>query len=207
MHNFKVLIPIDGERGGVGKFYPARKIVVVGERLFFGTENGDVCVINTDMRGVPDYEGQIFESNRISSRWYSFAGVRYPSVCVTRLDDCSKKSLAKGTVPGTVVGRFKMMPGAHVRVNVSLNGRDFKKIGEAFASRYDAGDLRFDNFSFGENEDAVTPLREITRNWVDKQYSFVSDGFCEPFGLYEISYLYTVIGRIRRPFALIERKE
>jgi hypothetical protein len=205
-HGNLALETVDEERCGVGEFYPARKIVVVGERLFFGTADGDVCVINTDKRGVPDYKDQDFESDRISSRWYSFAGVRYPSICVTRLDDCSKKSLAKGTVPGATVARFKMMPGSHLRANVSLNGRDFKKIGEAFASRYDAGDLRFDNFSFTENEDAIVVLRELTRNWVDKQYSFVSDGFREPFGLYEISYLYTVKGKIRKTFALVERK-
>ncbi len=201
------LYELDGERKAWGDFYPAKKICVVGERLFFGTEGGDVCVINTDKRGVPDYEWQIFENNRISSRWYSFAGLRYPSICVTPLDNCSKPSLAKGTIPGTAVARFKMMPGSHLRVNVSLNGRDFKKIGEAFASRYDAGDFRFDNFSFTENEDSVVVLRELTRNWVDKQYSFVSDGFREPFGLYEISYLYTVKGKIRKTFALIDRKE
>ena len=205
-HGDLALAPVDGERFGVGDFYPAEKVVVVGDRLFFGTSGGDVCVINTDKRGVPDYEGQIFEADRISSRWYSFAGVKYPSICVTKLDDCSKKSLAKGTIPGTSMARFKMMPGSHVRVNVSLNGRDFKKIGEAFASRYDTGDLRFDNFSFAENEDSIMMLRELTRNWVDKQYSFVSDGFREPFGLYEVTYLYTVIGKIRKPFALVERK-
>lgn len=201
-HGNLALEPIDEERCGVDDFYPARKIVVVGERLFFGTADGDVCVINTDKRGVPDYEGQIFENNRISSKWYSFAGVRYPSICVTTLDDCSKKSLAKGTVPGTTVARFKMIPGSHLRINVSLNGRDFKKIGEAFVERFDFGDLKFDNFSFAENEDLVMVLRELTRNWTDKQYSFVSDGFREPFGLYEISYLYTTKGKIRRPFAL-----
>lgn len=179
-------------------FYPATKIAVIGELLFFGTANGDVCVINTDKRGVPDYEGQQLEHDRISTKWYSFNGIAYPSICVTRLDDCAGKSLSKATVPGTTVARFKMMPGSKCRVEVSLNGRDFKKIGEAFASRYDAGDLRFDNFAFAENENSLVVLRELTRNWVDKQYSFISEGFREPFGLYELSYLYYVKGKIRR---------
>lgn len=191
------LDPVDEERVGSGVFYPATKILVIGDRLFFGTAGGDVCVINTDKRGVSDdFDGDI-GTDRISTRWYTFHGVSYPSICVTRLDDCSKKSLAKSTVPGTAVARFKMMPGSRVRANVSLNGRDFKKVGEAFVSRYDAADIRFDNFSFTENEDAVVVLRELTRNWVDKQYSFVSDGFREPFGLYELSYLYNVKGKIR----------
>lgn len=205
-HGNLALEAVDEERCGVGEFYPARKIVVVGERLFFGTADGDVCVINTDKRGVPDYEGQDIEPNRISTRWYSFAGVRYSSLCATVLDDCTKPMLAKGTIPGTAVARFKMMPGSRVCANVSVNGRDFKKVGEAYASRYDAGSLDFSNFSFTENEDARIVLREFTRNWVDKQYSFVSDGFCEPFGIYEVSYLYVTKGKIRRPFAVIERK-
>ena len=202
----KALEAIDEERTGVGAFNPVHKIVTVGERLYLATEGGDVCVVNTDKRGVPDYDGQIFESNRIASRWYSFGGLRYPSVAVTRLDDCSKPMLAKGTVYGTAVARFKMMPGSRATVRVSTNGRDFKTVGEAYSERYDAGSLDFSNFSFGENEDTVLTLRELTRNWVDKQYRFTSDGFCEPFGLYEISYLYVTKGRIRRPFATVERK-
>jgi hypothetical protein len=205
-HGNLALETVDEERCGVGEFYPARKIVVVGERLFFGTADGDVCVINTDKRGVPDYVGQNLERDRITAKWYSFHGVAYPSECVTTLDDCSKKSLAKGTVPGTTVARFKMVGGSRCKISVSLNGRDFKKIDEAFAERFDLGDLKFDNFSFAENEDLVMVLRELTRNWTDKQYSFVSDGFREPFGLYEISYLYTVKGKIRKTFALVERK-
>lgn len=204
-HNGCVL-DTDGEMVGTGEFFPVKKIATVGERLFLATEGGDVCVVNTDMRGVPDYEGQDIEPNRISTRWYSFAGVRYSSLCATVLDDCTKPMLAKGTIPGTAVARFKMMPGSRVCANVSVNGRDFKKVGEAYASRYDAGSLDFSNFSFTENEDARIVLREFTRNWVDKQYSFVSDGFCEPFGIYEVSYLYVTKGKIRRPFAVIERK-
>ena len=90
-----------------------------------------------------------------------------------------------------------MMPGSRCRITSSINGRDWDEVGEASASRLDFSDIRFDNFSFAENEDEIYVLPELSRGWVSKQYYFYSDGFCEPFGLYELSYNYKIAGKIR----------
>ncbi len=185
-----VVEQIDDELCGRGIFFGADKMAVVGERLFFGTENGYLLCVNTDMR---DGEGIIPRDA------YTFNGVAYESGCATRLDDCGQMGLAKCTVPGTVVAEFKMMPGSKCHVRVSLNGRDFKDLTMKgiTSSRFDFGGFDFSTFAFNENENNIAVLREMTRNFVRKQYYIYSDGFKEPFGFSGLSYNYYVKGKIR----------
>lgn len=172
---------------GSGDFYGAKRVLAVGDLLFFATDY-DICLFNTDKRG---------EDGRIPSEWYNFNGVAYKSACATRLDDCDKKSLTKNTIYGTTAARFKMIPGSRCKVKASINGRDWEDVGEANPSRMDFADIRFDDFAFAEDEDDLTVLPELSRGWVHKQYYFYSDGYCEPFGLYELSYIYKIAGKIR----------
>lgn len=190
-----------GQREGVGELCGARRVIAVGDLLFFATDY-DICVFNTDMRGKPikDESGEIIrevDDDKIDSSWYTFNSVPYKSACALRLDDCDKKSLTKTTIYGTTVARLKMMPGSRCKIKSSVNGRDWEDLGEVYSTRQDFADLRFDNISFTENEDNIAVLPEVSRGWIQKQYYFESDGFCEPFGLYELSYIYKIAGKIR----------
>lgn len=182
---------IDDELRGEGVFHGADKMAVMGERLFFGTNNGYLLCVNSDMR---DGEGIMPRDA------YTFNGCAYESGCATRLDDCGQMGLAKCTIPGTAVAEFKMIPGSRCRINVSLNGRDFRELfsGAIGSTRFDFGDFDFSNFAFTENENNITVLREMTRNFIRKQYYIYSDGFKEPFGLCGLTYQYYVKGKIRR---------
>lgn len=192
----KYLVGINGdEKVGVGNFYPATKIVTLGDRLIFGTDHGDICIINTDKRGEA-VDGRAVEYDRIDRSYYTFNGVAYRSGCAVRLDDCDAKAL-KATVCGTTSARFKMMPGSHCKVNISLDGRNWQTLGEAYSSRFDFADIDFGNFSFAENENNVVVFPEMTRGWINKQYYFYSDRYQAPFGLYELSYVYYISGKIR----------
>lgn len=196
-NDVKYLVSADAEQKvGKGSFFGATKIITVGDRLIFGTDNGDICIVNTDRRGMPVGE-RIVEYDRIDRTYYTFNGVPYLSGCSVRLDDCDKKSTTKNTVPGTTSARFKMMPGSYCTVMLSLDGRNWEKLGEAYSSRFDFTDLEFSNMSFAENENNVVIFPEISRGWINKQYYFYSDRYQAPFGLYELSYLYYVSGKIR----------
>ena len=197
----RVLDVIPDKKVGTGEFYGAKRVLAVGELLIFATDY-DICIFNTDKRGVPikDDNGEILrevDSDKIDPSWYSFNGVPYRSALALRLDDCDKKALTKTTIYGTTVARLKMMPGSKCRIKTSENGRDWEEIAEAHSTRTDLSDLRFDNLSFAEDEDDITVMPEHSRGWVSKQYYFESDGFCEPFGLYELSYIYKIAGKIR----------
>lgn len=185
----------DGEKRGVGELQRAEKVLSVGDRLLFGTPSGDVCIINTDMRGK-SVDGREVYYNQLDRSFYSFNGVAYRSGCSFRLDDCDKKSVAKCTECGTTAVRFKTMPGSRAWINITLNGRDWYNV-ESFNSRFDFADMEFSNLSFTENEDNVLIVPELTRNWVNKQYYIYNDVFEDPFGLYELSYVYYVYGKIR----------
>lgn len=191
----------ESQKFGSGKFYGAQRVLAVGNLLFFATDY-DICVFNTDQRGVNiiDANGNIIrevDNDKIDSSWYTFNGVPYRSACALRLDDCDKKSLTKTTIYGTTVARLKMMPGSKCKIKSSINGRDWQDLAEVYSTRQDFSDLRFDNMSFAENEDNVAVLPEVSRGWIQKQYYFESDGYCEPFGLYELSYIYKIAGKIR----------
>lgn len=185
----------DGEKRGVGELQRAEKVLSVGDRLIFGTPSGDVCIINTDMRGK-SVDGREVYYNQLDRSFYSFNGVAYRSGCSFRLDDCDKKSVAKCTECGTTAVRFKTMPGSRAWINITLNGRDWYNV-ESFNSRFDFADMEFSNLSFTENEDNVLIVPELTRNWVNKQYYIYNDVFEDPFGLYELSYVYYAYGKIR----------
>ncbi|MBP3376192.1 MAG: hypothetical protein J6L83_05460 [Clostridia bacterium] len=192
---------IPDKKVGIGEFYGAKRVLAVGELLIFATDF-DICIFNTDKRGVSlkDDDGNVIrevDSDKIDSSWYSFNGVPYRSALALRLDDCDKKALTKTTIYGTTVARLKMMPGSKCRIKTSENGCDREEIAEAHSTRTDLSDLRFDNLSFAEDEDDITVMPELSRGWVSKQYYFESDGFCEPFGLYELSYIYRIAGKIR----------
>ena len=197
----KKLVDVTDQKVGAGDFFGAQHVLAVGDLLFFTTVS-DLCVFNTDKRGVSikDEQGNVIrevDDDKIDTSWYSFGGVAYRSACALRLDDCDKKSLTKTTLYGTSVARFKMMPGSRCRIKSSINGRDWIDIAETYNTRFDFSNLCFDNLSFAENEDNVMVIPEVSRGWVQKQYYFESDGFCEPFGFYELSYIYKIAGKIR----------
>jgi hypothetical protein len=189
------LLDTTGERLGTVKEYPVHTVLAVGERLFLITDR-DICVVNTDMRGVKVGEREV-DIDKIDSSFYTFGGVRYLSACALRLDDCDKKSVSKTTIYGTTAARFKMVPGSRCVVKATENGQDWYEIGEAFSSQMDFADIAFDIFSYTGTENNVMVFPEISRSWVNKQYYFESDGYCQPFGLYELSYIYKIAGRIR----------
>ena len=201
----KLLDIVDNSKIGLGDFYVAKHVITVGDLLIFATKF-DICVFNTDKRGKnikgKDANGKdvvirYVDDDKIDSSWYTFNGVPYKSACALKLDDCDKKSLTKTTIYGTTVARLKMIPGSKCKIKSSVNGRDWIDVAEAYNTRQDFDDIRFDNLSFTENEDNVVVIPEVSRGWMQKQYYFESNGFCEPFGLYELSYIYKIAGKLR----------
>lgn len=192
-----------GELIGSGVEYPAKKIIAVGQHLIFGTDRGDLCIINTDKRGA-NVGGREVKADVIDYTWYTFAGVRYVSGCSTKLDDCDQRIYTKTTIPGTTTVRFKTMLNSSCRINSRVDGENWSEVGSAVnylgratSSELDFGDINFANFAFAGNDNNVVVVPEISRCWINKQYYVYSDGYAAPFGLYELSYAYKSGGKIR----------
>ena len=165
-----------------------KDVLAVDERLIL-IFNKCICVVNTDQERD--------ELGRLGADSYSFDGCRYISGCATRLDDCGRLTVRKNTLFGLTAARFKTLAGSRCTVKTSTDGRSFDKICDVDNNRNTFEDLDFSNASYDGDADHVAVIPERSRGWVRKQYYFYSDGFCQPFGLYEMSYHYQPIGKIR----------
>lgn len=165
-----------------------KDVLAVGDRLFLITTNR-ICIVNTDMERD--------DLGRLVPDAYSFDGCRYTSGCSTRLDDCGRMTVKKNTVYGTVVARFKTIIASMCHVKNSDDGHNFHHVCDVQNNRTDFNSLYFDNFAIADDADHIAVIPERSRGWVRKQYYFYSDGFCQPFGLYELSFNYKIAGKIR----------
>lgn len=166
-----------------------KDVVAVGDRLFLISDR-HIFLVNTDMERD--------ELGRLTSEAYSFDECRYISGCSTKLDDCGRITVRKNTIYGLTVARFKTMRDSKCTVKTSINGVSFtSNLGEVTNFRQGFKDADYKNVSFDGDADNVAILPERSRGWIRKQYYFFSDRYCQPFGLYELSYHYQVAGKIR----------
>ena len=182
------------ERVG-GVFHPATALFEFRDMLFFGAENGDLCVFNTDKRGFSYDEGEIPQV--IASRWYDRCGHRYESGFATLSDDCGYPQFAKSTVGKTLTVRAKRMPGSAFTLAVRSEREDWKTVESFTATDSSFYGVDFANYSFEDNYRGIYSSSEKLKRWGEKQMYFYSDGFRQPFGIYGISYCYSLAGRRR----------
>ncbi len=179
-----------------GEFSPACALAQRGGKLYFGTECGDVCVFNTDRRGY-GINGETVGSAELLSCWYDRCGHRYTSGFSTLADDCGYPTLKKSTVPKTLVIKAKALSGGEFSLKAVSEREDVE-----FSQRFTASNGSFDeldmsNFSFGGGGVRILVASEKLKGWCEKQLHLYSDGFRHPFGIYGISYLYTLSGKVR----------
>ncbi|MBE6584867.1 MAG: hypothetical protein E7649_07865 [Ruminococcaceae bacterium] len=184
--DYKYLVEPQGWEPSDNKIWD---VLAIGDLLLLISDK-NVCIVNTDMERD--------EYGRLTAEAYSFDGCGYVSGCATRLDDCGRVTTRKNTIFGMVVARFKTMIGSRCSVKSSTDGRSFDKLCDVDNNRNDWDDLDYGNATYDIDADHVAVIPERSRGWVRKQYYFYSDGFRQPFGLYEMSYHYNTVGRIRR---------
>ena len=199
-----VFCPVEtcGERVG-GDFKPATALLEFRGQLFFGTESGDICVFNTDKRGVSEAYGngatdvEDVEPDRIHSRWYDRCGHRYESGFATLSDDCGYPQFSKSTVGKTLTLKAKRMRNSSFCIAVRSPQTEWQEVERFTVSENSFYQLDFANFSFEDSERSVFSSSEKLKKWSEKQYYLFSDGFRQPFGVYGLSYCYSFAGRVR----------
>ena len=196
-----------GERRG-GDFYPISAMYSDAELLFFGTENGELLVFNTDKRGVapdrirnaPDFDEAEYRSTRgdeIHPDFYSFLGHAPRYMLVTKSDNCGAPHLSKSTARHSLAVKFGKGAGT-VRVSVCTDGGRSLDLGTVPSGRLDFCDLDFSAFSFSVDEGFTVGIKDGSRAWCEKQVSVVSEGFTSTLCVQSISYRYRVTGKIKR---------
>lgn len=183
-----------GMKNGVGDFKAPSAILVVGDRLYFATDHGDLCVFNTDKRGVA-INGFSYGDDKFHAQFYSFAGVPYRSEIALRRDDCDKISTQKSTVISSAVARLKAMPNGRCECLVSLDGMPFTKSSDIYCNIFsDFSDVNFGNAALGDDGELYVNITDDFRGWCSKQYWFRS---YTAFGLYGLEYQYYENGIVR----------
>ena len=179
-----------------GTFHPAVCPMVVGDRLYFGADTGEVFVFNNDKRGV-SVNGDEVEESELHYSFYSFAGHSIDSGFLTRYDDCGVPHLCKSTSSRSLVLRVKLMSAALFTIGVSTERAEDRRVDEISASRFSFAGTDFSSLSFMVHTNATIVAGERERRWVAKQYLLRDGGFCRPFGVYSMTYRYRIAGRIR----------
>lgn len=192
-----------------GLFYPASCVCSAdGDLLFFGTEGGDVCVFNNDMRGVaPSYVQGMSEfdeaeykasfGKRIHPYYYSFDNHAPCYAMRTVADDGSIPHFTKSTVKHSLTVKMRCLGGTSVRCEVGTDVKGYNEIAALPDACMNFAEFDFATLSF-ENKDYVTvALKEREKGWIEKNVGFYSSEYMSPFGIYSITYRFSVKGRIK----------
>ncbi len=199
--------PTEEMRGG--DFYPASCYLGADSLLFFGTTGGEVCVFNNDKRGVaPDYiagapdfdkeEYSLTMGRRIHPDFYSFDRYAPTYVISTAYDNCSLPHLTKSTVKHSLVVKYRTYSSADIRCEVGTDTGKYTEVASFPGGEFSFRELNFESLSMALGDYHTVPLSEKEKGWVEKQITFCSDRFCSPIGIYQITYRYTVKGRLKK---------
>ena len=205
--NVKYHVAPTGERQG-GQFYPATVFTSFGKLLFFGTDDGHLCIFNNDMRGIaPDsivdsdsYDEDEYTAmmgNKIHPLYYSFAGHTPYYIIKTALDNCGIPHLTKNTVKNSLVIKAKSYSSNVIDCEVCSDNRDAVYVG-SFPPYYES----FDDFDFMvepwyASRYTSVSLPENEKKWIEKQLTLLSGKFASPISIYSITYRYVIKGKIK----------
>ena len=198
----------DEERIG-GTFSPACCIHSPdGELLLFGTESGDICIFNNDMRGEPplymkeiqsfDYED--YKENHkgeLNPYYYSFDMHKPRYVLRTANDNGGFSNLTKNTVKKSFALKYKSLGKGDVYCTAGTDKGEFREVGIINDTYLDFGDFDFERLGFENTRERTVALPENEKNWIEKSIALYSDGFAAPFGFCSLTYKFKIKGRIK----------
>ena len=198
----------EGEISG-GEFAGANVALGVGKLLFFGTESGDLLILNNDKRGVApdelkasaDFDPEEYKAAmgmRIHPSFYSHEGHRVRYSMKTAYDSCDIPHLTKSTVKGSLVIRCKSCSGATLHCEVGTGADGYSEVTSFPGGRISFEEMDLGALSLSTADYHTIPIAEKDKRWVEKQITLYSDGYASPIGISTIAYRYTVDGRVKR---------
>ncbi len=201
-----LVYPTEQRRGGY--FSPAKSILALEQFLFFGTGSGDLCLFNNDKRGEApealresdDFDEENYKlhyGRRIHESFYDFDRHAPRYALATKRDCCDIPHLTKSTVKGSLSVKCRSYTSSSMLLEVGTDRAGYREgvflPGASFA--FDT--LDFSATTLDNSPYFTLSFREKEKNWIEKQIAVYSEGFREPFGIYSLSYRFTVQGRIK----------
>lgn len=194
----RVLVDRTDEYTG-GDFYPATEVAAVDELLFFGTECGDLCVFNNDKVGVfpeDSCDGANTE-NKLHKSYYSFLGHTARYALKTVPDELGACYFEKSTVPSSLIIKLKNLDGSSFRCEI-ITDKSREELGVCPSKSIAFDDADFSAFTTTVPEKITVAVNDRSRRFFEKQIALCSDAYASPFGVYSISYRYTVEDTVKK---------
>lgn len=195
------------ERTG-GSFSPLCAVHSVDDYLFFGTENGDVCVFNSDRRGVPCDSDRLSEDfdeiayrekfgRRIHPSNYSFE--KHPPLYAlkTAYDNCNLPYLSKSTSKGSLAIKCRAYPGSKIMCEVGTDSSDYKELCKIPGTALGFSDIDFGAMTLSTSDTFTVSVSEKEKDWVEKQITLYSSEYNSPIGIYSVAYRFKVKGKLK----------
>lgn len=174
--------------------------------MIFGTDNGDICVFNTDKRGVrperlkdyyteQEYKAQF--ATTIDAEWYDRCGHAYLSGIETAFDNANVPHLTKNTIKKSCIVEVKLGLTSSFKSQFRTDRDGWSEPSQVAVKNDDFSDNDLFKADFTTNSNATLAVTEKTKKWVVKQYRMYNDKWRTPFGIYGIAYRYSIHGRIK----------
>lgn len=191
-------------------FKQATALLSLGGRLYFGCEDGTICVFNTDERDefrrlrseayIREREKQLqVDDSGVAITLYK--GLGYRACMATKSDHCGRTNVAKSTEKGTFIIKVKAYATTKMAVKVRADGGEWTEYynNSVALSKIDDEifDLDFASVSFNTEDSFLIAIRERKRKWVEKQIFFEGWCFKTPFGLISATYDFSVAGKVK----------
>ncbi|MBR2324648.1 MAG: leucine-rich repeat protein [Clostridia bacterium] len=191
-----------------GQFFAAKSLLGLDEYLFFGTENGDLCLFNNDKRGVApeqlaqsdDFDAEeyrLHNGRRIHSAFYDFDHHAPRYALATKRDCCGIPHLTKDTVRGSLAFKCRSYAASSLLLEVGTDRTGYSEGALLQGASFSFDSLDFTAMTMESSPYFTLNFKEKEKNWIEKQVAMHSDSFCGPFGIYSISYRYTIHGGIK----------
>lgn len=201
-----LVYPTEERRGGT--FSPARSLLGLDEFLFFGTESGDLCLFNNDKRGVApqalrdsddfdEEEYRLKNGRRIHTDFYDFDRHAPRYALATKRDCCEIPHLTKSTVKGSLTIKCRGYTSSALLLEVGTDRSGYREGVTLPGSTFGFDSLDFTSMTLDNSPYFTLAFREREKNWIEKQVAMYTDAFRGPFGIYSISYRYTVQSGIK----------
>ena len=192
-----------------GSFCPATELLSIYGYLIFGCENGDICVFNNDKRGIAprritesaDFDAEEYRAKmgrRIHPDFYSFAGHAPRYALITPADNCGIPHLTKSTVKGSLAVKCRALNSGKLICEVGTDRSGYREIASFPGGDFDFESLDFTLMTANTSDSYTVVIGERERGWIEKQIAFYADEYASPFGIYSISYRFTVKGNIKK---------
>ena len=189
-------------------FKQATALLSLDGRLYFGCEDGSICMFLTQERDeknhrllpwayirerdyIPQYDDEAEEVYRL------YTGLGYRSCMATKSDHCGRTNVAKSTEKGTFIIKTKAYPTSRLTVKVKADNGEWTTYYDNSASHVDISNFDFASVAFNTSDSFLITIRERKRKWVEKQIHIEGWCFKSPFGLISATYDFSVAGKVK----------